>query len=339
MKQEKLNYGPLLDEHGHLVQAGYANELVKSYSRNQIGVKGLRIKEWDYYFTGNEKYGFAVTVADNDYMSLVSVTFFDFLLKKEITKTKMGFLSRGKLNMPNSSIVGNVIFKKKGFEIYYLIEDKTRHIIVHVDQFRDQEKLIADLYLTPTIKDSMVIATPFNKPKHFYYNQKINLLHTKGNVTIGENVIDFNDSYGVLDWGRGVWTYKNTWYWSSLSGIYQNQKIGFNLGYGFGDTSKATENMLFLDDQTYKFADVTFEIPKKNGKDDFMSPWKIVSKNKDIDLVFEPILDRFSNTNIGIIASNQHQVFGYFSGVFHTKDKDIEIKKMLGFAEKVMNRW
>jgi hypothetical protein len=25
-------------------------------------------------------------------------------------------------------------------------------------------------------------------------------------------------AYGVLDWGRGVWTYSNTWYWASMSG-------------------------------------------------------------------------------------------------------------------------
>jgi hypothetical protein len=32
-------------------------------------------------------------------------------------------------------------------------------------------------------------------------------------------------------------------------------------------------------------------------------------------------------------------VFGYFSGYFKVNKKIIEIKDMLGFAEKVMNRW
>ena len=59
----------------------------------------------------------------------------------------------------------------------------------------------------------------------------------------------------------------------------------------------------------------------------------------DIDLVFHPIIDRYSNTNALIIQSNQHQVFGYFDGTIKVDDKTIELKHLLGFAEMVKNRW
>jgi hypothetical protein len=32
-----------------------------------------------------------------------------------------------------------------------------------------------------------------------------------------------------------------------MSGQYNGHLYGFNFGYGFGDTSKATENMFFFD--------------------------------------------------------------------------------------------
>ena len=38
--------------------------------------------------------------------------------------------------------------------------------------------------------------------------------------------------------------------------------FGFNIGYGFGDTSAASENMLFYDGTAHKLDDVTFHIPK-----------------------------------------------------------------------------
>jgi hypothetical protein len=64
----------------------------------------------------------------------------------------------------------------------------------------------------------MVIATPFKKKHHFYYNQKINNQIAGGYAKVGEKMYDFNkNSYGVLDWGRGVWTYRNTWYWCSVN--------------------------------------------------------------------------------------------------------------------------
>ena len=124
----------------------------------------------------------------------------------------------------------------------------------------------------------MTIATPFRKKHAFYYNTKINCMRAKGYCVVKGMHMSFDesDSLGTLDWGRGIWTYKNTWYWSSLQTRLQNGKtFGFNLGYGFGDTSAATENMVFMDGVAHKLDKVVFEIPQKNGKDDFLSPWTI----------------------------------------------------------------
>ena len=58
-----LGPGPLLNENGDLFEAGYATSLVKQYSRDAIKAPTSRIKEWDYYYVGNAKYGIALTVA------------------------------------------------------------------------------------------------------------------------------------------------------------------------------------------------------------------------------------------------------------------------------------
>ena len=55
---------------------------------------------------------------------------------------------------------------------------------------------------------------------------------------------------------------------------------------------------------------------------------------------FDPVIDRHSNANIVVISSNQHQVFGKFSGVMVLDDgTKIKLKNMMGFAEKVINKW
>lgn len=339
--QNKLQPGPLLFSDGNLAEAGYANELVKTYNRGSVKAHKLRIKEWDYYYIGNENYGIALTIADNSYMSLVSVSLLVFNKPSHYTKSFMKFMTRGRLQLPSSSVTGNILYKDKHVEINFYNENGERHLICHIDKFQDNKEFRADIYLQKTNDVSMVIATPFAKKYHFYYNQKINLLKASGYAKCGDAYYDFNkSSYAVLDWGRGVWTYKNTWYWSSLSGRYNEHNIGFNLGYGFGDTSSASENMLFVDKNAYKLNDVVFDIPiAKNGKDDYMKPWKFRSKNGDISLVFTPIVDRYADSNAIIIRSLQHQVFGKFDGYFLVNDKKIEIKNMIGFAEKVMNRW
>lgn len=53
-----------------------------------------------------------------------------------------------------------------------------------------------------------------------------------------------------------------------------------------------------------------------------------------------PILDRSAYTSYGFLMSDQHQVFGYFDGKAVLDDGEvIEIKHLLGFAEKVRNKW
>lgn len=338
--QHKLSNGPLLDENGNLCEAGYSFKMVKEYQRSAIKAGKSRIKEWDYYYIGNDKYGIALTIDDNSYMNLMSVSILDFEKKSFITKSYMGFLSFGKVGFPSSSVIGDLRFKNKNCDMNFYNDGTKRHLVCYFKNLKDGKDFNCDVILNETCKDSMVIATPFNKPKHFYYNQKINCLHAKGYAMFGNEKIDLNDCYGVLDWGRGVWTYKNTWYWASMSGIQDGIRIGFNLGYGFGDTSKASENVLFYNDEAFKLNDVCFNIPGDGTKNiNYMEPWHFTSKDGCIDMIFTPIVDRHDDTNVIILKSLQHQVFGKYNGYIIVQGRKIEIKDMLGFAEKVHNCW
>jgi len=341
--ETKLKKGDLLDSKGNLNEAGYAFSLIKKYERKMI--KGLkwRIKEWDYYYIGNDKYGIALTIDDNSYMNLCSLSFLDFKEGYDITKSEMGWLSFGKIGLPSSSKEGDTFYKNKNVEMSFVHEKGKRHLKAIYHNFtKDGLDAVVDVTLKETNEGSMVIATPFKKKKHFYYNQKINCLEAEGFILLGDKkyVFDKKDSLGVLDWGRGVWTYKNTWYWSSLNCIQDGKRLGFNLGYGFGDTSAASENMFFYDDKVYKLNDVIFNIPKDSkGKDLFLERWTIVSKSKEIDLEFTPIFNRHFAMDVILIGSNQNQVFGRFNGTIKVEDKIIKLENCLGFAEKVFNKW
>ncbi|MDI9969799.1 DUF2804 family protein, partial [Rhodococcus ruber] len=55
---------------------------------------------------------------------------------------------------------------------------------------------------------------------------------------------------------------------------------------------------------------------------------------------FEPILDRAADVNALVLRSTQHQVFGRFTGHVTLDDGTrLEVRELLGFAEKVRNRW
>jgi len=343
-EQHLLGPGPLLDEKGNLSEAGYAFSLVKQYDRKGIKAPKGRIKEWDYYYIGNQERGIALTIDDNGYMDLCSCTLLDFRGPSYLEKSVMHPFSFGKRKLPASSKEGDTVYEDKAVTMKFTHEGNKRHIYCVWPKFgKAGEKLRCDIYLEETSPNSLVIATPFKKTAHFYYNQKINNLRASGYAKLGDDFIDFNkNTYAVLDWGRGVWTYENTWYWSSLNAIQDGRIIGWNLGYGFGDTSAASENVLFVDDKAYKLADVAFDIPMDDkAHDDFLKPWHFRSHTGDIDLIFTPKIDRHGGANALIIESNQHQVFGSFSGRFLVNNltQPIEIHDLPGFAEKVYNRW
>jgi len=81
--QKQSEKGNLLDSEGNLEQAGYATSLVRKYDRKAIRGEKLRIKEWDYYLIYNDHFGVALTVDDNSYMGLMSISFLDFDKKTE----------------------------------------------------------------------------------------------------------------------------------------------------------------------------------------------------------------------------------------------------------------
>lgn len=336
--------GDLLNEHGELRQAGYATSLCLDYRRDQIQAHALRIKEWDYYYLGNQHIGLALTIADNSYMGLVSVSLFDFDAPREEIVTGMTLFPMGKTRLPSSSSFGDTTFHNSRFQLRFTHDGSgKRHLFCDCKKFRGEETLHAEFELLSEPQDSMVIATPFTgHPKAFYYNQKINCMPVHGTIRLGDWTYEClpQETFAVLDWGRGVWTYRNTWYWSSLSTILDGHTVGFNLGYGFGDTSAATENMIFYDGIAHKLEQVHFDIPQQKGQDNFMGTWSIHDDQGHLNLTFAPILDRSSKTSLVVIKSIQHQVFGRFSGTIQWNDgRVLTLQDVVGFAEKVYNCW
>ncbi|MCE7733639.1 MAG: DUF2804 domain-containing protein [Candidatus Heimdallarchaeota archaeon] len=330
----------LLDNQGHLTNKGWSRHQLLQYNRENIGVRWYRIKEWDYYAIIGPKFGITITIADLGIMALFSVVWLDFEKGTFTTGEVSKLFTRGKTNLPSNSKEGNIKIKTKKLQIEVIKTPDTRELSFSFPKFAKNMSLEGKLVLhQPPEMESVTIATPWNgSPKAFYYNQKINCMPTKGYVNINEDKYDFDpsSSFSVLDWGRGVWTYKNTWFWGSASGIVNNESFGFNIGYGFGDTAAASENIIFYKNVGHKIEEVEFHY----NPDDYLQPWKFTSSDSRFEMTFEPILDRNAKVNLFIFKSVQHQVFGYFTGFVILDDgTKLEVNKLLGFAEEVYNRW
>ncbi len=338
MQHEITKAGRLLDENGQICEAGWARSLIKEYRRSHIRVPAFRIKEWDYYIVNNDDFGVALTIADNSYMGLLSVSLLDFKSAREHTETVMTAFPMGRFKMPESSAAGDAAFCNERIDIAFKKNGTQRELRCRFKDFYEKKELELHIQLYEPKMDSMVIVTPFKKRGHFYYNQKINCMPASGSVRFDDTQLVFSpeSSFATLDWGRGVWTYDNTWYWGNGNGIIDGKPLGFNIGYGFGDTSAASENLVIYDGVGHKLSRVDFHIPA----DSYTKPWTFGSDDGRFEMDFVPILDRSSHINALVIESDQHQVFGRFSGKLILDDgTPLELKNFLGFAEKVHNRY
>ena len=340
MAQIELGRGDLLDRHGRLVERGWARNEARRYSRAAVGASGFRIKEWDYYCVLSDTFGIALTVADNGYLGFLSVTWFDFAKPSAVTESVMLPFPMGRMAMPESADSGDVLQSHPKLKLAFRHEGDGRVLRIDCPSFLGGKGLSGELHLAKPPMDRMTIATPFpNAPKAFYYNQKINCMPARGVVKVAGEPFIFEpkSAFGVLDWGRGVWTYHNRWYWGSASGLLNGVPFGFNIGHGFGDTSAASENMLFYGSEIHKLDEVTFHLP--NGTFDG-APWTFSSNDKRFEMTFAPIIDRASSVDVKIIRSIQHQVFGRFTGAAVLDDgRALKLDGFLGFAEEVENKW
>jgi len=328
----------LLDNKGRLTTPGYATKMLWQYSRDQVKAPKVFLKEWDYYLIYNQDHAIALTVADNGYLGVASASVLEWDSKFQVTNSKIMPLTMGKLNLPPSSETGDIKVSNKQVEMNFYVDHK-RRLEVNYLNYHNNETLSGFVDLHDHLEqDTMVIATPFPKRKRaFYYNQKITCMPAMGEFKLGGKVYRFDaeDSYGILDWGRGVWTYNNTWYWGSAVGKLGDDTFGFNIGYGFGDNSHATENMLFFNNKAHKLEHIDFVI-----SEDYLKPWQFTSSDGRFEMDFKPILDRADHINLFLIETNQHQVFGRYTGTAILDDgTKIELNDFLGFAEKVSNRW
>lgn len=71
-----------------------------------------------------------------------------------------------------------------------------------------------------------------------------------------------------------------------------------------------------------------------------MKPWKFSSSDGRFEMDFVPVLDRAAKTDVKVIVTDQHQVFGRMTGKAILDDGTvIEVKDLMCFAEDVYNKY
>ena len=344
MQTELTQPTPLLNPDGKLAQVGWSRQPILDCNLENARFYALRPlqrfrkKRWDYYAIFTPTRFFSATIADLGYAGNVFVYTLDFEtgeLHEEGLVIPLGSGITIERN-PNDGIAA---FSNKKASLEFKVKGEKRYLKIDWPDFHDRRGIQAEITLSqPAAHESMNITIPIGE-KRFYDNTKINCMPAEGYIQYGDIREELmpTSSLGTLDWGRGVWEYQSFWNWASTSGFLPDGgTIGLNFGKGFGDLSKASENAVIVSGRVHKLDKVEFGYTS----DDYMQPWHFTDNEDRLDLVFTPFKDRTATTNLVIITSEVHQMFGRYNGhVILDDGSKLEIKNLVGFAEEHHARW
>lgn len=344
MQTELTEPGNLLNSAGRLAQVGWSRQPLLNCNLenarfNQLRfLQKFRMKRWDYYAVFTPRTFFSATIADLGYAGNIFVYTLDFATGELHEEGLVIPLGRG-ITLPQNSTAGDAFFSNGRASLEFQLIPNGRRVAVSWPGFNHGRGIQADIRLhCPPGHESMTITIPIGQQR-FYYNRKINCMPAEGLLRYGDayEEIKPTESAGSLDWGRGVWEYRSFWNWASASGFLPDGRtVGLNLGCGFGDTSAATEDALILQGCIHKLGQVKYDYDSR----DTMKPWRFTDQEGRLNLVFTPFKERVARTNLGVIFSEVHQMFGRYNGqAVSDEGETIQIENLIGFAEEHRARW
>lgn len=337
----------MLDNDGNVAEPGWARKMLYDYRREDIKAPAWRIKEWNFHQVSNERYTAQLTINDISIGGAVTFSIFDRVTgEKADGIAALSLFTYGKYKLDEKPD-GDFSWKKYSPFGYCKMEmtETSKHFIAK--GIGTAGIFSVDLYFDiPKGDECLTMAVPFKEEQHFYLNKKQHCMPVTGRVKFGKFDVNFDpsDSFGTLDWGRGVWPYHNRWYWGAGSHILPDGKrFGFEIGWGFGIMEAFTENTLFYDGKAHKIGNLFLKKPHRHMwfTKEYMKPWEFISDDGRFNLIFTPDYD--NHTIIGIpfvFCMHVHQLHGKWNGTVVLDDGTVlEIENMTAFCEHCDNRW
>ena len=332
----------LLGQDGRLLAAGWARHNVFSYDRDRVR-HPLRRKEWDFYQISNGTLMAQISFANISLGGYASAVLVD-LRGKQVLCSKMApfFGGKNKYVLPAKGDVPGKLRMEVGKAVF-ASETMATHRILSFSM--GEVNCVFRMDLLPE-HENITTVLPFpDKPDRYFMTTKQNCMPTEGSFRVGEKTYRFSkaDSFAVLDWGRVCTPYRLLWYWGNGAGWVlgpdgKKHLFGFEITWGIGDESEATETCLFYDGIAHKIGPVDVKQPPK--PDAYEKRWEFVSQDGRFRLSMEPFYDHHTDLNVLAMRMHSHQVHGIWSGSVTLDDGTaLEIRDFYAFCEYVENRW
>ncbi|MCR5331984.1 MAG: DUF2804 domain-containing protein [Lachnospiraceae bacterium] len=342
IEKEYTEDTPLLDKDGTVLAKGWARHNVFDYDRDLVK-SPLRRKEWDFYQISDGSYMAQISFANISLGGYASAVLVNLKTGKTEANVMSPFIGgRNRYILPKKGDVPGKVSMKVGKALF---ETETTETMRTLSFSMGRIKCRFKMDIMPGLENITTVLPFTGHPDRYFMTTKQNCMPVEGTFSTGDTVVPFkkDNAFCVLDWGRVCTPYSLVWYWGNGSAfitdsVGKKHLFGFEITWGIGDESNATETAVFYDGKLHKFGPVdVIDFPKP---DKYMDPWEFVSKDGRFALTMEPFYDHHTDLNILAMRMHSHQVHGKWNGTVTLDDGTrLQIKDMYAFCEYVENRW
>lgn len=293
-----------------------------------------RRKRWDYWCVTSPHGALQLTIANLDYLGLVEIAWVDFATGEVASVPHVVPLAVG-IHLPDGVEAAPIVVRAP--HLRASVTPGTTGTRIQLRGRAPRGRIEADVLVAPT-EESLNVVVPWDA-HHYQLTSKHVARPAHGRIEVlgRELVLDARESFGGLDYGRGVWPRDVTWNWGTAAAhVPHVGRVGLQLGGTWTDGTGATENGVFLDGRLDK---IGAELRWRYDRHDFTRPWRVEDEHGDVALDFVPQVLRRSRVELGIGKSVLHLAFGRWSGRVHAHGREIELRDAIGWAEEHVARW
>ena len=324
---------PVFSEDGSIRNFGWARNPLFMYAPPPLLPAGM-LSESNSYIIFSATHLFVFELINDGWMRSVLITALSIREKRVFTKIIN--ISGSLFTLPHDSESGSIRVQEAESAAHFIVMPKGCRIIkIDVPRFDSENTLRGELVLTgPGNPQSLVTTLPWTKEKgRFQHTLCSPWYHVEGVMQFENKDVIFsrNMAWGIFLWRRILRPRQDIHFWAAGCGKSGDRQIGFSLGYGSVDASRATENAFFVNGKLYKLEHVTFKISPAS----WTRPWSFTSNDNRLLMTFKPIetdVQRFASV---FHSASIRRVYGVFSGkIALDDDRSIEFHNITGLAER-----
>ncbi|MDA8425745.1 MAG: DUF2804 domain-containing protein [Treponema sp.] len=277
-------------------------------------VKNWRLKEWQAFQLGNERWFVFTALYDVKLFSLAYVQIYD---RRE--KRRYGFeriIPGSAFTFPEELNDSRVAYRGSGTFLEYTANAERGEMKIELgrNNFDRARRFSACFRFSsdPKFSAPQSVCLPLGMNRSIYSTKL--LMPVEGELSIGgeTHLFEADSAMGVFDDHKGYYPWRLRYDWVSGFGLdAKGRRIGFNLTDNqVRDQARYNENCLWINNRIWPLPPV--KVTRPQGP---VGEWIIQDMEGMVDLIFVPEVPNDITLKLGIFQSDYHGPFGSFRGL------------------------